>query len=118
MQSSRHGVRLTRRQFVAAGAMGGAALAVGCAGTKQGNWDFLNDPQARTLAAICDQIIPADDFPSASQAGVLTYIDRQLARHYRRHRNAYRDGLEQTDAMSRIRFGQELAGVSVSLSVV
>jgi hypothetical protein len=66
MQSSRDGVRLTRRQFVAAGAMGGAALAAGCAGTKQGNWDFLNDPQARTLAAICDQIIPADDFPSAS----------------------------------------------------
>ena len=113
MQSSRHGVRLTRRQFVAAGAMGGAALAVGCAGTRQGNWDFLNDPQARTLAAICDQIIPADDFPSASQAGVLTYIDRQLARHYRRHRNAYRDGLEQTDAMSRKRFGQDLAALTV-----
>lgn len=113
MQSSRDGVRLTRRQFVAAGAMGGAALAVGCAGTRQGNWDFLNDPQARTLAAICDQIIPADDFPSASQAGVLTYIDRQLARHYRRHRNAYRDGLEQTDAMSRKRFGQDLAALTV-----
>ncbi len=112
MQSSRDGVCLTRRQFVAAGAMGGAALAVGCTGHNQGNWDFLNDEQARTLTAICDQIIPADDYPSASQAGVLTYIDRQLARHYRRHRNAYRDGLSNADAMSRQRHGQDMAALS------
>jgi len=112
MQSSRDGVSLTRRQFVVAGAMGGAALAVGCTGHNQGDWDFLNDEQARTLTAICDQIVPADDFPSASQAGVLTYIDRQLARHYRRHRNSYRDGLAQADAMSRQRHGQDLATLS------
>ena len=85
---------LTRRQFVAAGALGGAALAIGCSLGRERNWEFLSDDQARTLAAICDQIIPADDFPSASQAGVLTYIDRQLVRHYRRHQDAYRDGLE------------------------
>jgi gluconate 2-dehydrogenase gamma chain len=92
--------------------MGGAALAVGCTGHNQGNWDFLNDEQARTLTAICDQIVPADDFPSASQAGVLTYIDRQLARHYRRHRNAYRDGLSNADAMSRQRHGQDMAALT------
>ena len=103
---------LTRRQFVTTGAlasaMGGAALATGCKAGKPANWDFLTDAQARTLTAICDQIIPADDFPSASQAGALVYIDRQLARHYRRHRNAYRDGLEQAEEMSRKRFGKDL----------
>ena len=92
--------------------MGCAALAVGCKEGNHGNWDFLNDAQARTLTAICDQIIPADDFPSASEAGVLVYIDRQLARHYRRHRNAYRDGLAQADAMSRRQFGHDLASLS------
>ncbi len=112
MQSSRKAVRLTRRQFVAAGAMGGAAVAIGCAASKQGNWDFLSDAQARTLASICDQIIPADDFPSASQAGVLTYIDRQLVRHYRRHQDVYRDGLEQAHALSMKRFNQELAALA------
>jgi gluconate 2-dehydrogenase gamma chain len=100
--------QLTRRQFVAAGALGGAALAAGC---KAGDWEFLSDTQARTLAAICDQIVPADDFPSASQAGVLNYIDRQLMRHYRRHRETYREGLEQAEALSRKRFGQELASL-------
>ena len=72
-------------------------------------WEFLSDSHARILAVLCDQIIPADDFPSASQAGVVTYIDRQLARHYRRHELAYREGLEQADAMSRNRFGRALA---------
>jgi gluconate 2-dehydrogenase gamma chain len=102
---------LTRRQFVAAGALGGAALAVGC---KSGSWEFLTDAQARTLGAICDQIVPADDFPSASQAGVLNYIDKQLMRHYRKHRGAYLDGLEQAEAMSRKRFGGELASLSLA----
>jgi len=89
--------------------MGGAALAVGCTTRNRGSWDFLTNGQARTLAAICDQIVPADDFPSAAQAGVLTYIDRQLVRHYRRHRDAYCDGLAQAEEMSRKRFGRDLS---------
>ena len=103
MQSS-----ITRRQFVAASAISSAALAVGCKTSQQGNWDFLTDAQARTLTAICDQLIPADDYPSASQAGALVYIDRQLARHYRRHRNVYRDGLAQAGEISRKLFGKDL----------
>jgi gluconate 2-dehydrogenase gamma chain len=114
MQSGSSGPKLTRRQFVsasaAAGAIGGAALAAGCA-KRSGTWEFLSDDQARTLTVICDQIIPADDYPSASQAGVLVYIDRQLARHFRRHRDAYRDGLAQADTMSRQRFGSNLPGL-------
>lgn len=101
------GAGVTRRQFVVAGAIGGAALAVGCKAGRQGGWNFLSDAQAATLTVICDQLIPADDFPSASQAGVLNYIDGQLVRHYRRHRNAYRDGLAQADEMSRKQFGRE-----------
>lgn len=101
--------RLTRRQFAFAGALAGAAAAVGCRGVKSGDWDFLSDQHARTLAVLCDQVIPADDFPSASQAGVVIYIDRQLARHYRRHQNTYREGLEQAESISRKRFGHSLA---------
>jgi gluconate 2-dehydrogenase gamma chain len=101
--------RLTRRQFVAASALGGAAVAVGCGTNRRGGWEFLRDGQARTLAAIC---VPGDQFPSASQAGVLTFIDRQLVRHFRGHQDAYRDGLEQANAMSRKHFGRDLADAS------
>ena len=112
MQSNSKAGRLTRRRFVVAGVMGGVAAAIGCSAHKRGNRDFLSEDEARTLGAICDQIVPADDFPSATQAGVLTYIDRQLVRHYRRHQDAYRDGLRQADAMSMKRFGHELAALT------
>jgi len=109
MQLGKKKTRLSRRGFVTAGMLGGVAVAIGCSSAKQGHWDFLSDSQARTLATICDQIVPADGFPSASQAGVLSYIDKQLARHYRRHRDEYRRGLEQAGLRSRSRFGRDLA---------
>ena len=97
-----------RREFMAAG----AALALSSAGCRRTSYGFLKDSDAKTLAAVCDQIIPADDFPSASQAGVLTYIDLQLTGPYRRHKKTYRDGLKQANELSRSRFGADLASVS------
>jgi gluconate 2-dehydrogenase gamma chain len=100
---------LTRRQFALAGALSGAAAVIGCHNRAGAAWDFLNDSHAHVLSALCDQIIPPDDFPGASQAGVVTYIDRQLARHYRRHQDTYRVGLAQVDGMSRNHFGHTFA---------
>jgi len=45
---------------------------------------FLTDSEARSLALLCDTLIPQDDFPSASQAGVVDFIDLQLAGGYGR----------------------------------
>lgn len=45
-------------------------------------WYFLTDAEARWLAAACDTLIPQDEFPSASQAGVVDFIDFQLATDY------------------------------------
>jgi gluconate 2-dehydrogenase gamma chain len=109
MQSNTKGGALTRRQFVAAGAAGSVAVVVSCKSGGQGNWEFLSDEQAATLGAICDQIVPADDFPSATQAEVLNYIDKQLVRPYRRHQDAYRNGLQKSDEATRNRFGKGLA---------
>jgi gluconate 2-dehydrogenase gamma chain len=112
MKPKRRIVSITRRQFVTVGAMASAALAAGCASHRRGPWEFLSKDNARTLAAVCDQIIPADDFPSASQAGVVTYIDRQLTRHYRPHQDAYETGLGQADQLSMNHYGVHLADAS------
>ena len=101
-----------RREFMKAGALAGAALAASSTGCRRTSYGLLQDHEAATLAAICDQIIPADDYPSASQAGVLSFIDLQLMGHYRRHQKTYRDGLKQADVMSRSRFGVDLAAAS------
>jgi gluconate 2-dehydrogenase gamma chain len=92
--------------------MGSAAVAIGCAAGNRGDWEFLSNDQARTLTVICDRIIPADDFPSASQAGVITFFDRQLSRSLRRYRDSYRDGLERAEDTSRKRFGREIAALT------
>lgn len=103
---------LARRDFVVATVAAGTAVLTGCGSTQRNDWEFLSDRDARTLTAICDQIIPADDFPSASQAGVVDFIDGQLMRHFCRHRSAYREGLEHADALSRRRYGGELAALA------
>lgn len=107
---SKTGHPITRRQFLAAAALAGAGLAAGC--RERSPWQALSAHEAQTLAALCDQIIPADDYPSASQAGVVTYIDHQLTRHYKRHRAAYAAGLEQADRLSASEFGVGLAASS------
>ncbi len=101
-----------RRDFMIATAAAGTAILSGCFSARNNGWEFLTDDTAATLKAICDQIVPADDFPSASQAGVLTYIDRQLTRHYRRHQKVYLAGVEQANRISRERFGAALESVS------
>ena len=51
---------------------------------------FLTDSEARSLALLCDTLIPQDDFPSASQ--VVDFIDLQLAGGYGRGEHLYMDG--------------------------
>ena len=107
-------VVLNRRQFAVASVLSGAVAVIGCHKSAGSAWNALSDNEARTLSALCDQIVPADDFPSASQAGVVTYIDRQLARHYGRHQGTYRAGIAQADEMSRGRFGLAFADATTA----
>ncbi|HWE85234.1 MAG TPA: gluconate 2-dehydrogenase subunit 3 family protein [Terracidiphilus sp.] len=95
---------LNRRQVLAGSAAAGAAVLSGC-WSGRSRWEFLSEDQAATLAVLCDQIVPADDFPSASQAGAVIYIDRQLTGPYRRYRRAYRDGIEAAEKFCQSHFG-------------
>lgn len=55
-------------------------------------WAFLTDDEARWLAAVCDVFIPEDEFPSATQAGVVDYIDWQMATGYGQGNGLYLKG--------------------------
>jgi gluconate 2-dehydrogenase gamma chain len=85
--SPRIRVLVSRRKFLA----GGAAASALVAGAPQAapaqlparGWQgyaFLTSPEATTVAAIVNRLIPADDTgPGGVEAGVVTFIDRQLA---------------------------------------
>jgi gluconate 2-dehydrogenase gamma chain len=56
-------------------------------------WRFFTVEEARTVEAICERIVPADQDPGATAAGVVNFIDRQLVGYLKRWRRAYREGL-------------------------
>ena len=94
--------RVTRRdvmKLAAVGLIGGAlgaggtALLTRIARTAPSSFTFLTADEAVLLTAMCEQIIPHDDAPGATDAGVIHFIDRQLAGKLARHRQTYRRGL-------------------------
>ena len=97
----------SRRSFLA-----GAALGTAACSRDAGARLALTGEEARTLDAICDQLIPADQDPGAAATGAVVFIDRQLAGPYRRYRPAYREGLARAAALSGKMFGKSIvAGV-------
>jgi len=90
---SRRSVLFGIGSAAAVAATGGVAVAQNAYARLDGvRWYFLSDAEARSLAAMCDMLIPEDDYPSASQAGVIDYIDLQLAGPYGRGSDLYLEG--------------------------
>ncbi len=104
---------LVRRRTFLAIAGAGAAVAAGCGGRgpNTGGWRSFNDAEARCVDAICDQIIPADQDPGARAAGVVNFIDIQLAGRLRRHRRAYWAGIAALEKLSREKVNKAFADV-------
>lgn len=100
--------RFDRRTFLQTAIAAAAAAGLGCArnGTP---WRFFTVDEARTLAAVCDQIIPPDQDAGAAWAGVVNYIDRQLCGPYRRLRETYRAGIAAIDESSRRLYSRAFA---------
>jgi len=88
--------RPSRRKFLAAG----IAVPIAACGRRGSPWRFFTAEEARTVGAICAQIIPEDQDPGAVQAGVVHYIDTQLTRFYKPLQKTYRRGIAQMDQAS------------------
>jgi gluconate 2-dehydrogenase gamma chain len=69
----------------------------------------LSAPEAATLEAWSEALIPADQDPGARQAGVVFFIDRQLVRKYKKHLPAYQHSLEAIDRLAQQRHKQPFA---------
>ncbi len=93
-----------RRGFLKTGATVAAATTVACA-APEGRWRALTNAEAEALAAVCDQIVPPDDFAGAADAGVVTFIDRQLATREKDQLPAWQQGLRALDGTARQRKG-------------
>ena len=57
---------------------------------RPGPWHFFTAPEARTVEAIADRIIPPDpETPGGKDAGCAVYLDRQLAGPYGHNEGLY-----------------------------
>jgi len=102
--------RLSRRAFLQAALAATAVAGTGVACSRnQTPWRFFTLDEARCLAAIVDQIIPPDQDPGASWAGVLDYVDRQLCGPHQNLQDTYRQGLANIDQSSRTLCGRLFA---------
>jgi gluconate 2-dehydrogenase gamma chain len=72
-------------------------------------WRALTEDEAKTLAAVCDQIVPPDQDPGAAGAGAVDFIDRQLATRRKRDLAFWRAGLRGLDATAKRRHGRAFA---------
>jgi gluconate 2-dehydrogenase gamma chain len=77
-------------------------------------WRVLTLEEARMLAVLSDVIVPPDDYAGASQAGVVQFLDRQLAGYYRRYQPLYRGGLAALEAASRKMFHTTIIDLSAA----
>jgi gluconate 2-dehydrogenase gamma chain len=96
--------RITRRKFIQVTTVAAAGSMVGCT-YKISPWRFFTIEEGQTVAAICERIIPADQDPGATEAGVVNFIDLQLMGPYKRHRATYRQGIRGVEQTSLKMFG-------------
>ena len=74
---------------------------------------FFTQEEADCLIAICECIIPADDTPGATDAGVIYYIDRQITGIFKKNQSDYREGLKAVQADCRDLFNSKFENLPV-----
>ncbi len=70
--------------------------------------------ELRALTALVDRIVPADEYPGASDAGVIDYIVGQFDRDLHDRVPLYREGLKALDREAVARYGAAFADLDTS----
>jgi gluconate 2-dehydrogenase gamma chain len=73
---------------------------------------WLADDDARLIEALADQIVPPDDAPGALAAGVVYYIDQQLAGPLKRYQEVYSRSIPLFRSACRERTGREFTALA------
>lgn len=68
--------------------------------------------EAKCLAAICEQFIPADDYPGAKEAGVVNFIDKLLYQRFPDMKIKYLNGISSLENYCMIKFGKPFEELS------
>jgi gluconate 2-dehydrogenase gamma chain len=106
-----------RRDFIRTGGVLAAGLFYLPACTSrmkdEASYRSLTLDEAMCVAALSEQIIPADDeFGGAIEAGVVFYIDRQLSGPLKEHAESYRENLNNLQVFCKKEFGKHFQNLA------
>ncbi len=103
--------------------MGGVVFAPSILGVLKGctaqpglDWEptLFSNKQARLVTSLADTILPEDDTPSASQAGVPAFIESMVKEVYNEEqRQAFLDGIDKFGDDARVELEQEFPDIEV-----
>jgi gluconate 2-dehydrogenase gamma chain len=98
---------LHRRTFIkSAGLAFGSVLLFPSCLKQNSIYRFFTPEEALCVIALCEQIIPKDQSPGATDAGVIYYIDRQLSGVFQYDQETYRNGIKSLQNYCRIKSGK------------
>lgn len=100
-------MKFNRRDFLQLSglAIGGSMVTLSCKTTPPGYYFFTSE-EALCMIAICEQIVPADEDPGATDAGCIYYIDNQLNSYFSNQKELYRNGLAAIQTYCNKTFGK------------
>ena len=97
-----------RRDFIKSAGMafGSILLFPSCLKRATNAYRFFTPEEANCIVAFCEQIIPKDESPGATDAGVIHYIDRQLAGVFHYDQETYRNGIKRLQDLCTKNYGK------------
>ena len=77
---------------------------------------FFTVKEANCVIALSEQIIPPDEeWPGATYAGVIDYIDKQLVEVFIEEQSNYRKGIQALQATCQNMFGKDFEATIIGL---
>ena len=95
---------------------GSVLLLPSCNGSSS-MYRIFSESEADCLIALCEQIIPADNDPGATDAGVIHFIDKLLHERFPHLLPAYRQGIAALEASCRELHQKSFASLSIPTQI-
>jgi gluconate 2-dehydrogenase gamma chain len=97
-----------RREFIKAASLAYSSVMLfpACSLSSSSGYLVFTKDEADCLIALCEQIIPADQDPGATDAGVINFIDRQTHLRFPDEQSVYRQGIMSLQVTCRMLYGK------------
>lgn len=107
-------MKSNRRNFIkqCIALSGSLLLLPACSTENRSPYRSFSQKQAACIGAICEQIIPTDEYPGAIDAGVVNYIDRQIYIRFPELKELYHEGVHSINSYCNAAYNKDFSEIS------